>query len=244
MYTGGGFDLDGDADDFDANPGDILQFTAVYTLTQADIDAGVVDNEALASGTDPSGATIEDASDSGNPADDTGADDDATSTPIPSNPMIEIIKTSTYVDNAPAGLNAGDQIDYVYTVENTGNVTVNDVTVAETVFTGTGTPPAPLYQMGGGDLDGDADDFDAAPTDVLTFTASYILTQDDINAGVVTNEAEATATDPNGNPVTDASDSGNAADDTGADDDPTVTPLPVMGDVTLTKSVGALTDRR
>ncbi|TVZ24042.1 putative repeat protein (TIGR01451 family)/gliding motility-associated-like protein [Dokdonia sp. Hel_I_63] len=242
VYSAGGFDLDGDADAFDASPGDVLQFTATYVLTQADIDAGVVDNEALASGTDPAGATVTDASDSGNAADDTGAGDDTTSTPIPAMPMIELVKSSTYVDNAPAGLTVGDQIDYIYTVENTGNVTASDVTVAETSFSGTGTTPTPLYQMGGGDLDGNGDAFDAAPGDVLTFTASYILTQDDINAGTVVNEATASATDPSGNPVTDASDSGNAADDTGADDDATVTPLPVVSEIAFAKSVSALTD--
>ncbi|WP_379952735.1 gliding motility-associated C-terminal domain-containing protein [Dokdonia sp. R78006] len=242
MYSAGGFDLDGDADAFDASPGDVLQFTATYVLTQADIDAGVVDNEALASGTDPAGAVVTDASDSGNAADDTGAGDDTTSTPIPAMPMIELVKSSTYVDNAPAGLTVGDQIDYIYTVENTGNVTTNDVTVTETSFSGTGTAPTPLYQMGGGDLDGEGDAFDAAPGDVLTFTASYILTQDDINAGTVVNEATASVTDPSGNPITDASDSGNAADDTGADDDATVTPLPVESEIAFAKAVSALTD--
>ncbi|SNS43839.1 conserved repeat domain-containing protein, partial [Dokdonia pacifica] len=191
---------------------------------------------------DPSGAMVMDVSDSGNAADDTGADDDVTTTPIESTPMIVLIKTSTYVDNAPVGLNVGDQIDYVYTVENTGNVTVNDITVGETVFTGTGVAPTPIYQMGGGDLDGDGDAFDAAPMDVLTFTASYVLTQEDINAGEVSNEALATGEDPSGDPVTDASDSGNPADDTGADNDPTTTDLPVMSEIVLAKAVSALTD--
>ncbi|WP_299255392.1 hypothetical protein, partial [uncultured Lacinutrix sp.] len=86
-------------------------------------------------------------------------------------------------DNAPVGLDVNDQIDYVYTVENTGNVTVNDVTVGETTFTGTGASPTPLYSIGGADLDLDGDAFDALPGDIITFTASYVITQDDINAG-------------------------------------------------------------
>ncbi|WP_272024181.1 DUF7507 domain-containing protein, partial [Olleya namhaensis] len=69
---------------------------------------------------------------SGNAADDTGADNDATATPILATPELTLVKTSTYVDNAPVGLDVNDQIDYVYTVENTGNVTVNDITVGET----------------------------------------------------------------------------------------------------------------
>ncbi|WP_272024165.1 DUF7507 domain-containing protein, partial [Olleya namhaensis] len=109
-----------------------LQFTATYSLTQADIDAGIVTNEAATNGTDPSGAAVTDASDSGNAADDTGADNDATATPILATPELILVKTSTYVDNGPTGLDTNDQIDYVYTVENTGNVTVNDITVGET----------------------------------------------------------------------------------------------------------------
>jgi len=206
-YTGGGFDLDGEADDFDANPGDVLQFTADYILTQDDIDAGVVTNEAQANGTDPSGANVNDDSDSGNPGDDTGADNDATTTAIPAMPELTLVKTSTYVDNAPTGLDVNDEINYVYTVENTGNVTVNDVTVAETTFTGTGVTPTPLYSMGGADLDGEGDAFDALPGDIITFTATYAITQADINAGNISNEAEVTGTDASGTPVTDASDS-------------------------------------
>ncbi|WP_299685823.1 gliding motility-associated C-terminal domain-containing protein [uncultured Dokdonia sp.] len=242
VYTGGGFDIDLEGDAFDANPGDVLQFSASYTLTQEDIDAGIVTNEAQADGTDPNGDGVMDASDSGNAGDDTGADNDPTNTTIPSDGMIVLVKSSTFVDNAPAGLNVGDQIDYVYTVENTGNVTVDDITVTETNFTGTGTPPVPMYQMGGGDLDGEGDAFDAAPMNILTFTASYVLTQEDINAGMVTNEALATGQDPSGNDVMDASDSGNSADDTGADNDPTTTDLPVMNEIILAKSVSTLTD--
>ncbi|WP_299770172.1 gliding motility-associated C-terminal domain-containing protein [uncultured Dokdonia sp.] len=242
LYTGGGFDIDLEGDAFDANPGDILQFSASYTLTQEDIDAGIVSNEAQADGTDPNGDDVMDTSDSGNSGDDTGADNDPTNTTIPSDGMLVLIKTSTFIDNAPVGLNVGDQIDYVYTVENTGNVTIDDITVTETSFTGTGVTPVPMYQMGGGDLDGEGDAFDAAPTDILTFTASYILTQEDINAGVVTNEALASGTDPSGDDVMDTSDSGNAGDDTGADDDATMTDLPVMSELTLTKAVSALAD--
>ncbi|APG65176.1 hypothetical protein LPB136_07375 [Tenacibaculum todarodis] len=242
VYTGGGVALGGDAAIFDANPGDILQFTASYVLTQADIDAGVVTNEAQTSGTDPSGATIMDASDSGNAGDDTGAGDDATATAIPASPELTLIKTSTYVDNAPTGLDTNDVINYVYTVENTGNVTVNDVTVAETTFTGSGTEPTPMYSTGGADLDGEADAFDAIPGDVITFTASYMITQADINAGTISNEALASGTDASGTPVTDASDSGNAADDTGADNDPTNSPLPTTSSIALTKGVSPLTD--
>ncbi|WP_299255409.1 hypothetical protein, partial [uncultured Lacinutrix sp.] len=64
----------------------------------------------------------------------------------------------------------------------------------------------------------------------------YTITQTDVNAGQVINTAVAEGEDPNGNTVNDDSDSGNPADDTGADDDDTVTPLPLSSALTLIKS--------
>ncbi len=57
------------------------------------------------------------------------------------------------------------------------------------------------------------------------FTATYSLKQSDVDAKKVVNSATATAKDPNGNDVSDVSDSGNPADEQGTDSDPTITPL-------------------
>jgi hypothetical protein len=55
---------------------------------------------------------------------------------------------------------------------------------------------------------------------VLTYTATYTVEQADIDAGGVTNQARATGTDPNDEPVTDLSD-----DDSNLENEPTETPI-------------------
>ncbi len=215
-YQSGGADLDGDADAMDLAVGvNTIVFSAVYTFTQADRDAGGVTNQATASGDDPSGNAVTDESDESG----TGlGEDDPTVTTISQNPSIAIVKTSV-IDEA-----AGT-ITYTYTVHNTGNVTLYDIAVTENVadFTGTGTLPTPTYQSGGADLDGDADAMDlAVGTETIIFTAVYNVTQADIDVITVTNQATATGNDPNGTSVTDESDESGTGS---GDDDPTVVSL-------------------
>jgi gliding motility-associated-like protein/uncharacterized repeat protein (TIGR01451 family) len=139
-------------------------FTATYTLTQADITAGSFTNTATATGTY-------------NNQPYTGSDSDTQNFPRPS---ISLVKTGTYVDNAPVGTyNAGDQITYAFTVTNTGNVPLTNVTITDPKVTVVGGPIATLA---------------AGATNSSTFTATYTLTQADITAGSFTNTATATGT--------------------------------------------------
>jgi uncharacterized repeat protein (TIGR01451 family) len=85
---------------------------ATYTLTQADVDAGAVDNTATATGKTPAGPTVT-------------ATDTETS-PIVANPGIDLVKAGT-----PNGDHAGDSIEYTFDVTNTGNVTLSAVEVTD-----------------------------------------------------------------------------------------------------------------
>ena len=66
-----------------------------------------------------------------------------------------------------------------FTVTNTGNVTLTNVTVTDPLITVTGTPIASLAP---------------GASDAATFTGTYTLTQADIDAGTLTNTATATGT--------------------------------------------------
>ncbi len=130
-------------------------------------------------------------------------------------PAIELKKEATLNDGGD-GVQAGDTITYTFTVTNTGNVPLSNVTVTDPKVTVNGDPIAKL---------------DPNASDSTTFSATYTLTAEDIKAGKVENQAVVTAKDPDGKEVSDKSD--DPKDQTNTDpnndgnpDDPTVTPLP------------------
>ena len=97
---------------------------------------------------------------------------------------LTLAKTGTLTDDVlPAGVSAGDTISYVFTVTNTGNVTVTGVTVTGVTVTD------PLLTVVGGPLGSLA----VGASDSTTFTGSYAITQTDIDGGSVTNVALAQA---------------------------------------------------
>jgi len=142
--------------------GESMTGTATYAVTQADIDAGFVANLATAD------------------SDESGPDDDDHNQPLPQNPMLELLKSGNWVDgNGDGWADAGETVIYFFTVQNTGNVTLHHVTVTD--------PKIPLITYVSGD-DGD----DALQVDeTWIYTADYLLTQVDIDAGFVYNLAVA-----------------------------------------------------
>ena len=171
-----------------------------YALTQADVNAGRVDNTATATGTPPSGPTV--------------TDTDSTTTPVPASPSIHLDKTASAIhDGGGNGPDAGDTITYSFTVTNTGNVTLNPVTVNDPKLGGAITCPAgPL-----------------APGASITCTdKTYALTQADVNAGTVDNTATATGTPPSGSDVKDT--------------DSTSTPVAPSPSINLVKTASAVHD--
>ena len=204
-------------------------FTEVYTLTQVDIDRGEIENQALVTGTPPSGPPVtDDSDDPKNPTNDDpnkdGDPDDPTKKLIPGTGKISILKVGMYLDLAPMGANPGDEITYDFDVQNTGTVTLTDVEVTD-----------PLIGVGTIEVIGTL-----AVNQIYSFSKTYVVTQGDIDLGRVDNQATATGNPPSGPPVEDKSDDPKnpTNDDPNKDgdpDDPTSTPLPGVGKISIVK---------
>lgn len=100
-------------------------------------------------------------------------------------PGLSITKTPS----TAGPVNAGNIIGYTYRVTNTGNVTMNNVSVND-VHNGLGTPPVPGSESLFNDVAPLADSTDAgvngtwtslAPGDTVQFTSSYTVVQADID---------------------------------------------------------------
>ena len=207
--TGGPIDLSAGEIDTDT-------FSAVYTLTQTDVDAGGVSNQALVTGQNPDGNDITDTSD-----DDSNLEDEITVTDLPQGASISLIKTAVFNDVDGDGFaQVGETITYNFTVTNTGNVTVTNIIIQDPLVTVTGGPI----------------DLEPGETDSTTFVAIYTIVQSDIDTGFVTNQAIATGQDPDGIDVVDISDDNNSVED-----DETVTTLPIESSIALEK-VGTTLD--
>ncbi len=89
-----------------------------------------------------------------------------------------LVKTGTLNNGGDGVADAGDTISYSFTVTNTGNITLTDVTLNDPQVMVVGGPIASLAP---------------GASDSVTFTASYVLTQADINAGAFTNTATASS---------------------------------------------------
>jgi len=107
--------------------GDTFTCTATHTVTQSDLDAGFVLNEALLSATTPNSSNY------------------VTSSPIVNTPVIQspAITTTKSATSTTAKL-LGEAFTYQITATNTGNVTLTNVTVTDANATITScTPSAP-----------------------------------------------------------------------------------------------------
>ncbi|MEM8541669.1 MAG: hypothetical protein AAGF25_12010, partial [Pseudomonadota bacterium] len=158
-----------DADsDGEVDPGETWQYLASYLVTQSNLDNGndIVNTASFN-------------------ADDVSPQDDVATTTLDTNISLTISK----VADDTTQVIAGQTINYTYVVTNNGNQTVNDVVVLDS-HNGNGVAPVPQIEMltadaapGGDSTDSGTDEiWDVlAPGDEVTFSSSYIVTQQDVD---------------------------------------------------------------
>ncbi|WP_282296333.1 OmpA family protein [Stenotrophomonas sp. PS02289] len=103
--------------------------------------------------------------------------DDSTTTPLAAGPAMTVTKTA----NPTTYASVGQSISYSYAVTNTGNVSLSGVAVVDDRIAAVSCPVTTL-----------------APGASTTCTATYLITQADLDAGSVTNTATTTATPAQG----------------------------------------------
>ncbi|WP_188375415.1 DUF7507 domain-containing protein, partial [Winogradskyella haliclonae] len=175
-------------------------------------------------GTDSFTYTITD--DNGNPASDT-ATVYITIQQTP-DPGISLIKTGVFVDaDQDQCADVNETIDYTFTVTNQGNVPLSAVSVTDPLL----EAPNPIVNIVLVSGDDNSDNL-LDTNETWVFTATYAVTQENIDAGNVTNQAtvQGTSTGPNQDIVTDLSD-----DNTITENNPTVTTLCNSASVNIVK---------
>ena len=115
----------------------------------------------------------------------TSPESDAASTSITAAPSIDVTKTADDTTEVAAG----QVITYTYVVTNTGNQTVSSISLSD-AHGGSGAAPTPSNETLTADNGDPGDSNDSgsngiwdtlAPGDEVTFTATYTVTQSDID---------------------------------------------------------------
>ena len=164
-------------------PGDSVECTATYEITQEDIDAGQVDNCAEASGATLQAIELQ-----------TGervSDEDCAETPIPQDPSIDVTKTAD-----PPSIVGDGTVTFTIVVENDGNVTLSNLTLEDVLTWGdSGSQPLPQCET--------LDTTTLAPGASTSVECTVDLDYN-VHGDSATNTVTATADPPNdGDPVED-----------------------------------------
>lgn len=135
-----------------------------YTITQADVNAGSINNTATATGVAPQGAAV--------------TASGSKSITIPQVKTMSLAKalTSNADQDASSSITLGDTLTYTVTATNTGTVTQTNVAVNDSRITPASKSCTSL-----------------APNATCILTGSYSVTQADVDAGTISNTASLTS---------------------------------------------------
>ncbi|NNE58302.1 MAG: DUF11 domain-containing protein [Hellea sp.] len=146
-------------------PGATCVLTGTHIVSQSEANAGTIANTASVTSTEVPGPTPSNTVN-------TAVEQDAALTNVKSSPTL-----STDADSS-GDITAGDTIQYVVTVTNTGNITLNNIVVSDSQLTPGSNTCASV-----------------APGNTCVLTGTHLVTQTEANAGTIVNTASATSTE-------------------------------------------------
>ncbi len=146
-------------------PGETCVLTGTYSVSQTDVDGGVISNSASVTSVEVPGPTI------------TPPVTTITQEKMPSIALAKILANNADGDGS-GDISVGDVLTYRVTATNDGNVTLNDVTVGDQKITPNTENCATL-----------------APGASCVLTGNYTVSQADVDAGSVSNSATVTSPD-------------------------------------------------
>lgn len=111
-------------------PGGVITCNGTYTVTQADMDAGRIDNIGTGAAKDDAGETVRDASDASVPA-------------VAASPSLSLTKSAK-----PATAVKGQQVTYTFKVTNTGNVTISKIAIDDQILSKAPSCPKSRLESG------------------------------------------------------------------------------------------------
>ena len=209
-------------------------YTALYVIKQGAVDVGGVNNSAFISASSPGQtANVTDTSD--DPS--TIQIDDATITTITSTPSLEVTKTVSTTDNNNNGIiDSGDVLYYTIEILNTGQLTLTDINLSDTLTDGDGNNISLTQEPYFVSASSGSNSNTIQVGETSTFKAFYLVRDSVIPTGSIINSVIVTASSPGqSNNVSDTSDDGDDTDGN-ISDDPTVVEISSADSINVTKS--------
>ena len=174
-------------------------YEAFYTIKQPAIDLGGIRNKVKVYADPPIGDTIFDDSDDGDD-DDENLVDDPTDVPITRSPQLSVTKVidsiSHPVGNDDTITDLFDTIYYKINVENTGNVTLTNVTIDDVLENADGKTLNLTTQPYWSSSDAGSPVGTLKPDEIAVYYATYTIDSEGADSGEIINTANVTASSP------------------------------------------------
>ena len=216
--------------------GEITTYSASYIITGASADSGLIQNSVVVTGSSPGNTNdINDTSDDGNDTDG-NTTDDPTVVYTSLAPAIEVTKTATVADNGDGVNGAGDTINYLISVVNTGNVTITSLNLVDTITDGNGTSLTLTSGPSFVSNSNSSSQGSIISNETAIYSASYMISSSAALTSQIQNIVTVTGSSPgNLNDVSDVSDNGNDSDGN-TTNDPTLVLIAALKSIEVTKT--------